>query len=134
MKIESVRPLIPNLILIYFRMQKTTDPDKAAKAYLEYLHEMETQNVADRDEQGKAHCFLANYYYIRSDYDSSYKHSFKCLEFPEVKDEAKNLLVKLGQAKEEPEPPPSESIPPSEGGEVKMEISIGEEPTGDTPR
>jgi len=65
-------------------MQKTTDPDKAAKAFLEYLHEMDTQNVADRDEQGKAHIFLANHYYIKSDYDASYKHTFKCLEFPEV--------------------------------------------------
>ena len=70
---------------IYFRMQKTSDPDKAAKAFLEYLQEMETQNVADRDEQGKAHIFLANYYFIfKKDHDQSYKHAFKCLEFPEV--------------------------------------------------
>jgi hypothetical protein len=66
-------------------MQKSSDPDKAAKAFLEYLQEMEAQNVSDRDEQGKAHIFLANYYFSqKKDHDLSYKHAFKCLEFPEV--------------------------------------------------
>jgi hypothetical protein len=67
------------------RMLKVSDPEKAARAYLEYLHEMDTQNVADRDEQGKAHMFLANFYvYNKEDHEAAYKHAFKCLEFPEV--------------------------------------------------
>ena len=45
---------------------------------------MEAQNVQDRDEQGRAHGFLANYFYTKKDYDNSYKHAFKCWEFPEV--------------------------------------------------
>ena len=65
-------------------MQKNINPEKSAKAYAEYLQEMEAQNVADRDEQGKAHIYLANYDYLRKDYETAYKHAFKCLEFPEV--------------------------------------------------
>jgi len=65
-------------------MLKVSDPEKAARAYLEYLHEMDTQNVADRDEQGKAHMFLANFYFSKKDNDTAYKHAFKCIEFPEV--------------------------------------------------
>jgi hypothetical protein len=65
-------------------MLKTSEPEKAARAYLEYLHEMEAQNVSDRDEQGKAHIFLANFYLTKKDFENSHKHAFKCLEFPEV--------------------------------------------------
>lgn len=103
-------------------MLKNSDPEKAARAYLEYLQEMDIQNVSDRDEQGKAHIFLANYYFTKKDFDSSHKHAFKCLEFPEViinlpysmflifnfpiflpklqvKDEAKALLIQLAATK-----------------------------------
>lgn len=65
-------------------MQKLTDPDKAAAAYLEYLQEMQANSVADRDEEGKAHLFLSNYYFNKKDFDVAYKHAFKCLEYPEV--------------------------------------------------
>jgi len=65
-------------------MLKTTDADKAAKYYQEYLQEMEVQNVADRDEQGKAHAFLGSYFFQSKDYAKAFKHAFKCLEFPEV--------------------------------------------------
>ncbi|ODN03187.1 Cell division cycle protein 23 [Orchesella cincta] len=87
-------------VLKLAKMQKLTDPDKAATAYLEYLQEMQANSVADRDEEGKAHLFLANYNFNKKDVDAAYKHAFKCLEYPEVKDEAKALLLKLASAKE----------------------------------
>lgn len=65
-------------------MQKLTDPEKAAAAYLEYLQEMQANSVSDRDEEGKAHLFLANFNYNKKDFDVAYKHAFKCLEYPEV--------------------------------------------------
>lgn len=68
-----------------FRLHKLTDPEQAARAFTEYLVDMDAQNVADRDEQGNAHAFLANYYYKKSDLETAYKHAFKCLEFPEVR-------------------------------------------------
>lgn len=70
--------------LIFNRMQKVTDPEKAAVAYLEYLQEMQANGVNDRDEEGRAHLFLANYNLNKKDHDVAYKHAFKCLEYPEV--------------------------------------------------
>lgn len=109
-------------------MLKTSDPDKAARAYLEYLHEMDIQNVSDRDEQGKAHMFLANHYFTKKDYDSSHKHAFKCLEFPEVKDEAKALLVQLAAVTAKPGG--STAAEPEQSSEVTdMDISQMDEKT-----
>jgi len=79
-------------MFVLSRMQKNSDPDKAAKAFLDYLQEMDDQNVADRDEQGKAHIFLANYY-MTKDNETASKHAFKCLEFPEVRIKFKNIKV-----------------------------------------
>jgi len=99
-------------VLKLAKMQKLTDPDKAAAAYLEYLQEMQANSVADRDEEGKAHLFLANYNFTKKDSEVAYKHAFKCLEYPEVKDEAKALLTKLAAAKDEGE---------EEGNTTKLE-------------
>jgi len=74
---------------------KTNEPDQAAAAYSKYIEETESQGVNDRDDQGVAFKFLANYYLKRDMLDDAYKLAMKCTQLADVMEDGKALIKEI---------------------------------------
>ncbi|CAF3354286.1 unnamed protein product [Rotaria socialis] len=71
------------------------DEETAARAYMEFIRTQELRQVKNFTEFSHAAEFLANYHVKKRQYDQACSYARKCLEFPEVKNAAKDILNKI---------------------------------------
>jgi len=72
--------------------EKEDEQDQAAAAYTQYIQETESQGISERDEQGNALKFLANYYLKRDQLDEAYDYAMKCTQLASVQEAGKCLI------------------------------------------
>lgn len=79
---------------------KIGDKDKAAAAYNDYITKSsefadEQAAVVNMSELQQAHKFMANYYFNRGDVTSAYKEAQTCMQWPETRDEARQIIKQI---------------------------------------
>jgi anaphase-promoting complex subunit 8 len=75
--------------------EQINDVEQAAAAYSQYIQETERQGIPERDEQGSAFKFLADYYLKRDLLDEAYEFAMKCLQLADVLEAGKALIKEI---------------------------------------
>nr|CAD7608857.1 unnamed protein product [Timema genevievae] len=82
---------------------KIGEASNAKKAYEKYVEECLKNPNADKSELSQAYKYLANAYLKIEELDDAYQYAQKCLEYEEVKEEAKALLRTIAQKRSQQE-------------------------------
>lgn len=75
--------------------EKTNELDQAAAAYTQYIQETESQGISERDDQGNAFRFMADYYLKRDMLDEAQEFAMKCTQLNDVLEDGKALIKEI---------------------------------------
>ncbi|PRD25217.1 UNVERIFIED_CONTAM: C14orf119-like protein [Trichonephila clavipes] len=87
------------LIKLAKMYEKLREEKQSAAAYTDYIRDAEARNATDRDELCHAYFFLAKYYYDSFKLEEAHENAQKCLDFPEIKEDAKALLKQIANVR-----------------------------------
>jgi len=106
------------------------DEETAARAYMEFIRTQEQRQVKNFTEFSHAAEFLANYHMKKRQFDQACSYARKCLEFPEVKNAAKDILNKIAGLREGQQPQqPQQQIKEKESSQQQQIEQVTLPPT-----
>ncbi|VDL89651.1 unnamed protein product [Schistocephalus solidus] len=74
---------------------KCGEESETAAAYTQFIHQCNSRGVSNEAELGQAYRYLANYHLQHKHYHDAVIAVNKCLDFPEIREEAKALCLQL---------------------------------------
>eukprot|EP00095_Tigriopus_kingsejongensis_P008399 snap_masked-scaffold9_size846264-processed-gene-4.16 protein:Tk08399 transcript:snap_masked-scaffold9_size846264-processed-gene-4.16-mRNA-1 annotation:"cell division cycle protein 23-like protein" len=74
---------------------RTSDSEQAAAAYFQYIQDSEQQGIGERDHQGIAFKFLAQYFLDRDQLEDAFEYAQKCIEFVDTREDGKSMLKEI---------------------------------------
>ncbi|KAL7058557.1 hypothetical protein AAHC03_013746 [Spirometra sp. Aus1] len=74
---------------------KCGEESETAAAYTQFIHQCNSRGVSNEAELGQAYRYLANYHLEHKHYNDAVIAVNKCLDFPEIREEAKALCLQL---------------------------------------
>ncbi|XP_059082328.1 cell division cycle protein 23 homolog [Tigriopus californicus] len=75
--------------------ERTSDTEQAAAAYFQYIQDSEQQGIGERDQQGLAFKFLAQYFLDKDQLEDAFEYAQKCTEFADTKEDGKSMLKEI---------------------------------------
>ncbi|VDM30353.1 unnamed protein product [Hydatigera taeniaeformis] len=75
--------------------EKSGESCEAAAAHTQFIRQCETRGVSNEADLGQAYRYLANYHFKHGHHNDAVIAINKCLDFPEIREEAKALCLQL---------------------------------------
>ncbi|VDN97566.1 unnamed protein product [Rodentolepis nana] len=75
--------------------EKSGNDCEAAAAYTQFIRQCEARGVSNESDLGQAYRFLANYHFRYGHHSDAVVAINKCLDFPEIREEAKALCLQV---------------------------------------
>ncbi|KAL5107719.1 hypothetical protein TcWFU_005010 [Taenia crassiceps] len=75
--------------------EKAGESCEAAAAHTQFIKQCETRGVSNEADLGQAYRYLANYHFKHGHHSDAVVAINKCLDFPEIREEAKALCLQL---------------------------------------
>ncbi|VDK32719.1 unnamed protein product [Taenia asiatica] len=75
--------------------EKSGESCEAAAAHTQFIRQCETRGVSNEADLGRAYRYLANYHFKHGHHNDAVIAINKCLDFPEIREEAKALCLQL---------------------------------------